>query len=387
MDVPATHILALILLTCLCWPTNISGVQSLPVLNHSLGQSSATYPVNTTAVILGPGYVNVTVIIPINDYHPIICCFLSNRGIHAYNGNAINIHPICQTCGLKVYKNHRQLKCDECQSLLHMNCANMSLQTYKLHKAKPSLEYVCHQCGLPDFSDSMFNVSADSTNSADQSESDSCDEDIHDAQCNSLKAKHRSAAIYIYININSLRYKFTSIQNVVHKLEPACFMIAETKLDDSFQSSQFLLDGYHPPFRKDRNMYGGGLLLYIRSDIPCRRLSIDTNNMESIAVELHINKKPWFVSALYKSPGRVKDIDFTADMETLLDHAFSHYDNIVNLGDLNFDLNVESKSKPLKDIMSLYDLTNMINTTTFTSRHGSSLIDVALTNNASLSLL
>ena len=94
-------------------------------------------------------------------------------------------------------------------------------------------------------------------------------------------------------------------------------MLAETKIDDSFLSSQFHIEGYHPPFRKDRTICGGGLLLYVRSDIPCRQLGCSTPHVESICVELFLEKKPWFLGALYKSPGKVKDIDFTVDMERI----------------------------------------------------------------------
>ena len=35
-------------------------------------------------------------------------------------------------------------------------------------------------------------------------------------------------------------------------------IIGESKLDDTFPSSQFLIDGYAEPFRRDRNVQGGG---------------------------------------------------------------------------------------------------------------------------------
>ena len=47
-------------------------------------------------------------------------------------------------------------------------------------------------------------------------------------------------------------------------------MISETKLDDSFPSMQFLIEGYGPPYRLDRNSHGGGILVYVREDIPCK---------------------------------------------------------------------------------------------------------------------
>ena len=45
-------------------------------------------------------------------------------------------------------------------------------------------------------------------------------------------------------------------------------VIGETKLDDTFPESQFLIDGFKKPYRKDRNKSGGGVMIYVRDDIP-----------------------------------------------------------------------------------------------------------------------
>ena len=50
------------------------------------------------------------------------------------------------------------------------------------------------------------------------------------------------------------------------------------------------------------------------------------------------------------------------------------------MGDLNFDLINKDKSKALRDLMDLFDLESIIEEPTYVSRHGSSMIDVALTN-------
>ena len=44
-------------------------------------------------------------------------------------------------------------------------------------------------------------------------------------------------------------------------------MITEAKLHDSFPASQFLTQGFCTSFTLDQNKSGGGILLYIRSNI------------------------------------------------------------------------------------------------------------------------
>ena len=53
-------------------------------------------------------------------------------------------------------------------------------------------------------------------------------------------------------------------------------LISETKLDPSFPSSKFILDGFTPPYRLDRMQHGRGIMLFIREDIPPKLLDIDT---------------------------------------------------------------------------------------------------------------
>ena len=47
-------------------------------------------------------------------------------------------------------------------------------------------------------------------------------------------------------------------------------MVSETKIDDTFPESQFLIESFSKPFRLDRTAKGGIISLYIREDIPCK---------------------------------------------------------------------------------------------------------------------
>ena len=80
--------------------------------------------------------------------------------------------------------------------------------------------------------------------------------------------KSKSSASRTYININSIRNKFnqlvSSIKNNIDTL-----MISETKIDNSFATMQFHIEGYCI-YRLDRNEYGGCILVYVREDFPSK---------------------------------------------------------------------------------------------------------------------
>ena len=74
-------------------------------------------------------------------------------------------------------------------------------------------------------------------------------------------------------NINSIKNKFPFLEKYVcGNLD--ILLTSETKLDDSFLSAHFPLDGFSKPYRLDRCSNGGGILLYIRDDIPSRLFQI-----------------------------------------------------------------------------------------------------------------
>ena len=68
-------------------------------------------------------------------------------------------------------------------------------------------------------------------------------------------------------------------------------MISETKLDESFPTSQFFMNGFSSPHRLDRNCNGGCILLYIRQDIPSKLLSIEGDLTEVFFVEINLHSK------------------------------------------------------------------------------------------------
>ena len=105
-------------------------------------------------------------------------------------------------------------------------------------------------------------------------------------------------------------------------------MLSETKIDDSFPKSQFLIKGFGDPFRVDRNVNGGGILFYVREDIPAKLLSVESLPTESFYIEINLRGKKWLVSCSY-NPHRDNIINHLQTISKSLDLYLSQYDNII----------------------------------------------------------
>ena len=74
-------------------------------------------------------------------------------------------------------------------------------------------------------------------------------------------------------------------------------LISETKLDDTSPLNQFILGGFTPPYILDRTTHGGGLMLFVREDIPSKLLTNinPSGNIENIFFEINLRSKKWLI--------------------------------------------------------------------------------------------
>ena len=87
-----------------------------------------------------------------------------------------------------------------------------------------------------------------------------------------LRIKNVNRLIIGHLKINSVSGKFDQLKPLIEK--SIDFLIpTETKTENRLLNYHFIIDGYSPPFRYDRNRSGGGALIYIHDDIPCREVS------------------------------------------------------------------------------------------------------------------
>ena len=139
--------------------------------------------------------------------------------------------------------------------------------------------------------------------------------------------------IFADLNINSIRNKFEELISQV-KGTVNVLMISETKIDDSFPIANFLIDGFSQPYRIDRNSSGGGIMLYVREDIPSNLLKVESLPIEGFYVELKLRSENWLINCSY-NPNRNAISNHIGALSDFLDFHSSTYNNIIILGDFN----------------------------------------------------
>ena len=155
-------------------------------------------------------------------------------------------------------------------------------------------------------------------------------------------------------------------------------MVSETKINDTFPESQFLIEGFSKPFRLDCTAKGGGILLYIREDIPRKFIKqITLNNwFEGFFVEINLRSKKWLLGSSYNHH-KENIASHLSKVSAALDKLCADYENIILLGGFN----VEVKEKDISDFMSTYNLKSLVKQKAcFKNSDNPSFIDLILTN-------
>ena len=193
---------------------------------------------------------------------------------------------------------------------------------------------------------------------------------------NKIKVQNTNRIVIGHININFLEKKFEPlVSQVKDKID--ILLVTETKLDSSFPTNQFRIDGYADPYRFDRNCQGGGLIFYIREDLPCKVLPHNLpKDVEAIFIQVTLRKTKWLIIGGY-NPNKAGISYFLRHVSKQLDKLLGEYENILILGDFNSTI-LESD---MENFCDLYDLENLIKgPTCYKNPKNPSSIDVMLTN-------
>ena len=105
------------------------------------------------------------------------------------------------------------------------------------------------------------------------------------------------------LNINYIGNKSEQLKETVLEYIDI-LVVAETKVDETFLESLFLMDGFSKPYRLDRNKNGGGIMIFIRNTISREILEnhIFPNYVESIFLEHNLRNHKWLLCGTYHPP-------------------------------------------------------------------------------------
>ena len=83
------------------------------------------------------------------------------------------------------------------------------------------------------------------------------------------------------LNLNKCEFLATQVKDKIDVL-----MISETKIDESVPKGKFLIEGFSTPYRLDRDSKSGGIMLYVRADIPSNLLAFKDKPSKAFLLSL-----------------------------------------------------------------------------------------------------
>lgn len=159
--------------------------------------------------------------------------------------------------------------------------------------------------------------------------------------------------------------------------------LCETFLTDSISENQLYIDDFDI-IRKDRSNIedksGGGVMLYTRKSLCCKRRSeFETNQIESIWAEIAVrNSKSFLICSVYRPPNSPSG--WIDKFEEEISMAQTTGLEIILMGDFNIEFRSCTNNKWL-NLIQLFDLSQIIQQPTRVTEKSSTLIDHVYTSN------
>ena len=196
------------------------------------------------------------------------------------------------------------------------------------------------------------------------------------------RLKHHKNPLIGYLNMNSLRNKITNLRVIMKTLSLDYLILSQTKIDESFPTSQFNVESYEIRARRDRDKYGAGLIKFVRRSLICKRLrDYEPKHSEYLCSELNLTNKMLICFSIYRPPESIKLSTFFEELATSLSKAVLKYENLLIMGDFNIDRKSKSLGyDKLHEFCDLFNLTNLITSKTYFTKNHKYLIDLFLTN-------
>ena len=224
-----------------------------------------------------------------------------------------------------------------------------------------NLDRTCDSCALSKISDSFFeecnlsthrghevnkvNINNSTVNEVHQT-TDNDVEDIHSTHWfqTNIRSYYKSNLIIGHLNINSIYNKLDEVKYLLNKNMFDILFLAEAKIDRTVSDALLNHHGYRL-IRQDRKKGTGGIMAYIRSDLPVyRKRKLEPENVESICLEVKdSNNSRFLVCACSRSPGKCKETDFISSLTNAAEMMYRTRKELMLIGDFNMNMSESTR--------------------------------------------
>ncbi len=184
-------------------------------------------------------------------------------------------------------------------------------------------------------------------------------------------------------NARSIPAKYLDVYMLIEKTDCDIVAVTETWINASVPPSLYEVPGY-TLIRVDRkNKRGGGVAIYIKNYFQFKKININNivgelnPDLEQLWIEFLINRRKLIVGVIYR-PEYIND-KVHDNLYSVFEY-FASNDNLIVLGDFNYDLLQRQKYAQINDIIAPLNLTQMVDKPTRVTDVSSTLIDLVILN-------
>ena len=187
----------------------------------------------------------------------------------------------------------------------------------------------------------------------------------------------------MHANAHSLLDKIDLFRAEADKFD--IITVSETWLSDrpSDNNAHLLIPNFHEPVRVDRpTQRYGGVAIYIKKDLVCKpRPDLHVPGLEAVWVETKLDQDKILIGCFYRAPNML--VPYWELVRESIQKANDSMQNFIILGDFNEDF-LKDPSPHLLDILTQYQLQQLVTFPTRITRDTSTCLDLIITQSPQL---
>ena len=174
-------------------------------------------------------------------------------------------------------------------------------------------------------------------------------------------------------NICSLKNKVTSLNAEILIHQPDIVTIQETWLNHSIPDSDLSIPNFSI-IRRDRPSRGGGVAIYISDHLAWSSPDIKiTSSVEYLCIDVHLGTKTFRICNFYRPPD--SPISWLDSFYETLESVSDTRNDLIIMGDFNFDFLVPAESKNYINILNSFCLYQLVKEPTHFTLNRQSCLD------------